>query len=70
MLSRAAAVLVAAEAIERLIGGAALMRCARLRGVLTFTTSVPAPWPLLDPMRRLAQAYGLDVQVDLQARAA
>src|ERR1700736_4881247 len=56
MLSRAAAVLVVADALDRLIGDTPLLRCRREGRVLKLATSVAAPWPLQEPLRRLGQA--------------
>ncbi len=69
LLCRAAAVLVVADAMERLIDGAALVRCTRDGRVLKLATSVVEPWPLQEPLRRLGQVYGLDVRLDLEVAA-
>src|SRR5260370_35523259 len=70
MLNRAAAVLLVADVLERLIRDTSLLRCVREGRALRLALSVPAPWPLLEPLRRLGQAYGIDVHLarDLDAR--
>lgn len=69
LLSPAAAVLVVADAMERLIDGAALVWCTRDGRVLKLATSVVEPWPLQEPLRRLGQVYELDVRLDLDVAA-
>jgi exopolyphosphatase/guanosine-5'-triphosphate,3'-diphosphate pyrophosphatase len=70
ILSRGAAILVVADALEQFVGGTSLLRCTRQAGVLTLTVNVAEPWLLREPLRRLGQAYRLDVRFAQHARAA
>jgi hypothetical protein len=70
ILSPGAAILVVADALEQLIGATSLLRCTHQAGVLTLAANVAEPWLLREPLRRLGQAYRLDVRFAQHARAA